>query len=186
MQISDQNALRTSVVLGNVLRIVHHAYAQTRRSSSPTVARVCTGEATRAGKEQIELLARTTVLVSTIGSRSFRLVYLPDGAQMVIVGPPLWRRTDGSSTFPFPFDETDRCWGFLGYVNVLRQHVVLGKEEDRPPVEDDKNSSDFERYLAERDRTVTLDVEKLLPTVRHALRSVREWHVPDFSTGRAG
>ena len=35
-----------------------------------------------AGERQLELLARTTVLVSTIGSRSFRMALLPDGAQV--------------------------------------------------------------------------------------------------------
>ena len=35
-----------------------------------------------AGEEQLELLARTTVLVTSIGSRSFRMAMLPDGAQV--------------------------------------------------------------------------------------------------------
>ena len=37
-----------------------------------------------AGKEQLELLSHTTVLVSTIGSRSFRMALLPDGAQVCL------------------------------------------------------------------------------------------------------
>ena len=41
--------------------------------------------------EQLRELAATTVLVSTIGSASFRLVFLPDGAAMVSVGAPLVR-----------------------------------------------------------------------------------------------
>jgi hypothetical protein len=32
--------------------------------------------------EQLDVLARTTVLVSNIGSASFRMIYLPDGAQV--------------------------------------------------------------------------------------------------------
>ena len=35
-----------------------------------------------AGEEQLELLARTTVLVTSIGSRSFRMAMLPDVAQV--------------------------------------------------------------------------------------------------------
>eukprot|EP00892_Ulva_mutabilis_P004473 jgi/Ulvmu1/2398/UM131_0010.1 len=127
-------------------------------------------------KEQIELLARTTVLVSTIGSRSFRLVYLPDGAQMIIVSPPCWRRPNGHGSFPYPFDETDRCWGFLGYVNVLRHHVVMGALAERP-------QSEAGDYIALRDKAVTLVKEDFLPIVRHALDSVQQWAVPDFSTG---
>lgn len=161
------------------------AHAEDVLLSQPAAACVSTGKAAHAGKEQIELLARATVLVSTIGSRSFRLVYLPDGAQVIIVSPPLWRRADGSSTFPFPFDETDRCWAFLGYVNVLRHHSVLGAEEDRPAVAADQNSMDLDHYRAERNRPVTLDMAKLVPIVRHALSNVRAWQVPDFSSGRA-
>ena len=122
-----------------------------------------------AGKEQIELLARTTVLVSTIGSRSFRLVYLPDGAQMIIVSPPLWQQPDGSGSFPFPFDETDRCWGFLGYVNVLRHHVVQGAMEDRPLEEAVMNIHEFKNYLTMRDKSISLQMDRFLPVVQHAL-----------------
>ena len=130
-----------------------------------------------AGKEQIELLSRTTVLVSTIGSRSFRLIYLPDGAQMIIVSPPVWQKPDGSGTFPLPFDETDRCWGFLGYVSVLRYHSVMGPVSERP-------ESEAGDYIKARDKTVTLETEQFLPVVRHALDSVLAWDVPDFSSGR--
>lgn len=35
-----------------------------------------------AGEQQMELLSRTTVLVTTVGSRSFRMAFLPDGAQV--------------------------------------------------------------------------------------------------------
>ena len=135
-----------------------------------------------AGKEQIELLSRTTVLVSTIGSRSFRLIYLPDGAQMIIVSPPVWQKPDGRGTFPFPFDETDRCWGFLGYVSVLRYHTVIGPVSEQPEPADQKTG--FAAYLDRRDRTVVLEKERFLPIVRQALGSVRVWKVPDFATGR--
>ena len=38
--------------------------------------------------EQMHELARTSVLITTAGSASFRLVYLPDGAAVVLVGAP--------------------------------------------------------------------------------------------------
>ena len=38
--------------------------------------------------EQLELISQATVLVSNIGSRSFRLIYLPNGATTILVGPP--------------------------------------------------------------------------------------------------
>eukprot|EP00892_Ulva_mutabilis_P000921 jgi/Ulvmu1/1082/UM105_0041.1 len=124
----------------------------------------------------LELLARTTVLISTIGSRSFRLVYLPDGAQMIIVSPPCWRLPNGRGSFPYPFDATDCCWDFLGYVNVRRHHNVMGELADRPP-------SEAGNYLASRNKTVTLVKDDFLPIVQHALGNVRKWAVPDFRTG---
>ena len=39
-------------------------------------------------KEQLQLLSQATVMVSNIGSRSFRLIYLPNGASTILVGPP--------------------------------------------------------------------------------------------------
>ena len=39
-------------------------------------------------QHQLELISRATVLVSNIGSRSFRLIYLPNGATTILVGPP--------------------------------------------------------------------------------------------------
>lgn len=129
-----------------------------------------------AGEQQIELLSRTTVLISTIGSRSFRLVFLPDGAQSIIVGPPEWRQQDGRTSFPHPFDETDRCWDYLGYVSVFRHHVVMGKV-------DDPSRNRNQTYLQMRDEHVTVEMEDILPIVKYALSNVRPWVVPDFSTG---
>ena len=42
-------------------------------------------------EEQMALLSRTSVLVTTVGSASFRLLFLPDGAAVVLVGAPLVR-----------------------------------------------------------------------------------------------
>lgn len=39
-------------------------------------------------QEQLELMSRATVVISSIGSRSFRLMYLPNGATMILIGPP--------------------------------------------------------------------------------------------------
>ena len=39
-------------------------------------------------QEQLEVISQATVLVSNIGSRSFRLIYLPNGATTILVGPP--------------------------------------------------------------------------------------------------
>lgn len=121
------------------------------------------------------------MLVSTIGSRSFRLIYLPDGAQMIIVGPPQWRLQDGQGSFPFPFDETDRCWGFLGYVNVLRHHVVKGLMPNQPETEE--SDYDHKEYIAQRDQMVYLQNDTFIQIIRHALDSIHEWVAPDFSSG---
>lgn len=39
-------------------------------------------------ERQLALLSKATVLISNIGSRSFRLIYLPNGATTILIGPP--------------------------------------------------------------------------------------------------
>ena len=51
-------------------------------------------------RQQLEELSETTVLVSNIGSRSFRLALLRDGASAVLIGPPQVRRFPLQWRFP--------------------------------------------------------------------------------------
>ena len=72
-------------------------------------------------KEQLSILANTTVLVSTVGSRGFRLVLLPSGAQTIIIGAPEAKIAGGDGRkrqLSGPFKEVDSCWDMLGYVRV--------------------------------------------------------------------
>lgn len=71
------------------------------------------------GEEQMQLLSETTVLVTSVGSRSYWMMYLPDGAQVVLVGPPEFYGADGTTPVELPFREVDWCWGNLGYFNIL-------------------------------------------------------------------
>ena len=48
-------------------------------------------------EEQLKLLSQATVVVSNIGSRSFRLIYLPNGATTILVGPPECAPSSASS-----------------------------------------------------------------------------------------
>jgi hypothetical protein len=42
-------------------------------------------------EEQMHTLATTSVLITTVGSASFRLIYLPDGATTILMGAPVVR-----------------------------------------------------------------------------------------------
>ena len=53
-------------------------------------------------KEQLELLSQATVVVSNIGSRSFRLIYLSNGASVILVGPPECARPSPPPPPPTP------------------------------------------------------------------------------------
>ena len=39
-------------------------------------------------EDQLKLLSKATVVITNVGSRSFRLIYLPNGASVILVGPP--------------------------------------------------------------------------------------------------
>eukprot|EP00892_Ulva_mutabilis_P006234 jgi/Ulvmu1/3983/UM183_0002.1 len=91
-------------------------------------------------QEQLEYLSQATVVVSNIGSRSFRLIYLPNGATAILVGPPefeleLPAAVEGQrwteTRVPMPFQEADSCWAFLGYVQMLQYHVRREEEVHR-------------------------------------------------------
>ena len=86
---------------------------------------------------QIAWLARTSILVGNIGSSSFRLVLLPDGAQAIIAGGPEepLNGTDGKlHRLPHSFRETEECWGDLGYVRMHAYHVTNVTDVQLPPL----------------------------------------------------
>ena len=81
----------------------------------------------RDAMEQMRVLAATSVLVTNVGSRSFRLVYLPDGAHVILVGAPEVDIVGGDGvkrSHRGSFVEVDTCWSSLGYVRVLKYHVT--------------------------------------------------------------
>ena len=86
---------------------------------------------------QIAWLARTDILVGNIGSPSFRLVYLPDGAQAIVAGGlegPI-NGTDGAPhRLPHSFRETEECWRDLGYVRMHAYHVTDSADIQLPPL----------------------------------------------------
>lgn len=57
------------------------------------MAPLCLRHTSCVGEDQMQLLSNTTVLVSSIGSRSFRMVYLPDGAQVRVIAGNCANRT---------------------------------------------------------------------------------------------
>lgn len=75
-------------------------------------------------KEQIQWAARAKVFITTQGSSSFGLVFLPEGATCVYVGSPL-----GNSTTWKSFYELDR-WFPLTYVQFQRYEVAASDTAD--------------------------------------------------------
>eukprot|EP00892_Ulva_mutabilis_P012457 jgi/Ulvmu1/9584/UM054_0014.1 len=125
-------------------------------------------------QKQLELLSQATVVISNIGSRSFRLIYLPNGATTILVGPPEFqyqlppKKKGGPVTkekVPMPFQEIDSCWGYIGYVNMLQYHVTREEEVHR-----------FKRWTSwmdARDTDIMLDEEKVAALLRTALHRTR-------------
>eukprot|EP00892_Ulva_mutabilis_P012456 jgi/Ulvmu1/9583/UM054_0013.1 len=125
-------------------------------------------------QKQLELLSQATVAISNIGSRSFRLIYLPNGATTILVGPPEYEfkvppKEKGAPVtkdkVPMPFQEIDSCWGYIGYVNMLQYHVTREEEVHRfTPWKSWKNA---------RDTDIVLDEGKVADLLRTALHRTR-------------
>eukprot|EP00892_Ulva_mutabilis_P002583 jgi/Ulvmu1/12325/UM089_0009.1 len=111
-------------------------------------------------EKQLDYLSKATVVVSNIGSRSFRLIYLPNGATAILVGPPefsfkLAPKKEGgkwrTEKLPLPFMETISCWSYIGYVNILQYHVTQEEEVHRFKVwQTGRDARDTDSMLNER------------------------------------
>eukprot|EP00892_Ulva_mutabilis_P006235 jgi/Ulvmu1/3984/UM183_0003.1 len=122
-------------------------------------------------EEQLErYLSKATVVVSSIGSRSFRLIYLPNGATTILVGPPEFsfklapEKKGGSwrtDKVPLPFMEAISCWSYIGYVNILQYHVTQEEEVHRFKV--------WETGTDARNTDSVLNERKLAALIRTAL-----------------
>lgn len=80
-------------------------------------------------EEQLRTLSETAVLVANIGSASFRLLFLPDDAHVVLVGSvqraQSTRRARGAChSEACVFRELDACWARLRHLTVHRYHVA--------------------------------------------------------------
>eukprot|EP00892_Ulva_mutabilis_P012438 jgi/Ulvmu1/9567/UM053_0056.1 len=135
-------------------------------------------------EEQLELLSKATIVVSNIGSRSFRLIYVPNGATTILVGPPEYEfdlvpPQPGESynrnhpivdkitpyTISKPFIEIDWCWGYIGYVNMLRYRVSSAAEVHQT-----------ERWFSwtdARNTDIVLDEGKIENLIRIALQRTK-------------
>lgn len=75
-------------------------------------------------QEQLEELSTTTVFITSIGSSSFRLIYLPEGAHTILVGAPEGRVKVGNSWSQVePFREAEQCWDRMEHVTINKYHV---------------------------------------------------------------
>jgi len=75
-------------------------------------------------REQLEEMSSTTIFISPHASSSFRMVYLPNAAHVIIVGPP---EMDGHAPEQ-AFNEIDDCWDHVPYFSVGRYHVTERSE----------------------------------------------------------
>lgn len=157
------------------------AAATNLRRALPNIEVQVTRISELSGPDQLTLLSRTTVLISNIGSRSFRLLFLPDGAQAILVGFIEEDDDDADGPPALPFKESNMCWDFIGYVNVWRYHVKnnveLASAANIPP--EGREAFEFEshrdRAVYWRDQDIVLQPQKLLKLVETALANVRDW-----------
>jgi hypothetical protein len=129
---------------------------------------------------QLRAVAATSVLVTNVGSRSFRLLFLPDGAHVIMIGAPEVPIPGGdgqSRANSGSFVEVDTCWSSLGYVRILKYHtrnasaVVLGK--GRPWSEDKKRrKGDLFEWMRLWDSDVELSLDHLNGLIQVALQRI--------------
>eukprot|EP00667_Euglena_gracilis_P010088 EG_transcript_10261 len=122
-------------------------------------------------RQQLEVMGRTTVFITTQGSSAFRLVFLPVGAHTIMIGSlPI----PGSVSATTPFFELSRHFT-LNHVVFLRYLVLDPKEVERLPVlTKKKGGPDFKRLNEWRQYNahVVVDPARLRRLVAQALYQV--------------
>jgi len=76
--------------------------------------------------DQLRALRKTSVFISPVGSSSFRLIYLPTGAHVILVGAPEFDAA-GNSLVPV-FSEVTECWKNLPHFTFSSYHVTQANE----------------------------------------------------------
>eukprot|EP00892_Ulva_mutabilis_P006238 jgi/Ulvmu1/3987/UM183_0006.1 len=121
--------------------------------------------------KQLAYLSKATVVITNIGSRSFRLIYLPNGASVILVGPPEYEiklppKKRGApwtkEKIGMPFQEMVSCWAYIGYVNMLQYHVTREEEVYRNKV--------WKSTKSARNTDIVLDEGKITALLRTALQ----------------
>lgn len=117
--------------------------------------------------EQLRLLSKARVFITTQGSSAFRLVFLPKGATCIIIGAP----TPAGSVWQ-SYHELDR-WFPLTYIHVQRYDIHHNQTTDyqvkifpghwQPP--DPEEAKDWWLYNAD----VSVRLPRLLPLLETAL-----------------
>lgn len=82
-------------------------------------------------EEQLKELSTTTVFITPIGSSSFRLIYLPEGAHTILVGAPEGKvKVENSWSQVEPFREAEQCWDRMEHVTIDKYHVLEEGEHE--------------------------------------------------------
>ena len=77
-------------------------------------------------RAQLRELRKTSVFVSPVGSSSFRLIYLPTGAHVILVGAPEFDQ-QGNKLMP-AFSEVSDCWQHLRHLTFSSYRVTQANE----------------------------------------------------------
>jgi len=120
-------------------------------------------------KEQLELLSRTTLLISPPGSASFRMVFLPPGGSVNIIGLP----KGGYHGLQSAHWESDVWWKFLSHVNVLNHPVADEEVVSLKQARGQRSKliiGDF------KDSNIMLNEHKLLSLVNQSFYNMRACH----------
>jgi hypothetical protein len=118
----------------------------------------------------LQVIADTDILITNVGSPSFRLLHLQDGARVILVGAPSVgiETSDGVVTkLKKPFDEYDNCWVSLTHIKFYK-YVVDDVSEVSTRFQRSDSLRDKDVFV--RDSDINLNSSKLIDIVYDILK----------------
>lgn len=161
---------RAVLNMPEVLDALHQRFADINVDSIPM--------STMSADQQLRELSSTTILISNVGSASFRMVYLPTGAQVILIGSPTKAQSNDTEVELTPFKEADACWAHLGYINIWQYFVGQGEftlAAGRDSLLDESGIPTHQYHFYRAwDADVTLDAQRIGDLIQLAMDQMRD------------
>lgn len=117
----------------------------------------------------LQTIVDTDILITNVGSPSFRLLHLQDNARVIMVGAPSIKVQGSNVKLDRPFDEFDDCWKSFTHIR-FHKYVVDDQSEVFCRFRRHDSMGSETTYV--RDSDIKLNVDKVVGIVHEILKTM--------------